>query len=94
LNHFVKMFVLNVLKVDNSNVNYRNQLTLTNKSLSVREPGSNVSIILRFLNNYGSEEEKKLKFGMLYFVKEFAFKVIKFFYFDLLTHILIFMFSF
>ena len=58
LNHFAKMFVLNVLKVDSSNGDYRNPLTLINKALSVREPGSNVSIILRFLNNYGSEEEK------------------------------------
>ena len=58
LNYFAKMFVLNVLKVDSSNGDYRNPLTLINKALSVREPGSNVSIILRFLNNYGSEEEK------------------------------------
>ena len=58
LNHFAKMFVLNVLKVDSSNGNYRNPLILTQKAFSVREPGNNVSIILRYLNNYGTEEEK------------------------------------
>jgi len=55
------MFVLNILKVDGSNANYRNPLMLTEKAVGVRQPGSNMSIILKFINNHPEIEEEKIE---------------------------------
>jgi len=76
LNHFAKMFVLNILKVDGSNANYRNPLMLTEKAFGVRQPGSNMSIILKFINNHPGTEEEKIEVRNSLYVKKFVLKVI------------------